>query len=215
MASVRLSQDLRHTIRRTFEQGFDVREQLLREQHTKDYEACKDTYHSTVLSVLIEKHGLTPTEHARLPDGWVPEHARVNVRSINDVSCTQQFQHALFQPPAKLPGIYGSQWADLKHPDLQPFAELITTYATEYAALREERNGAVREVNRMLDSCTTLRQALEAWPQVKEYVPSYVMDEHNRPADKRSGAYVPPVNVDALNVSAVKNKLVGATAGRK
>lgn len=91
----------------------------------------------------------------------------------------------------------------------------ITTALCEYiTACRQresDREAYSNQINNLLGSCNSLKQLLEAWPQVRVFVPDWAMNEHNAPAASRGRGSKGKVEFDAAAVTAVaaKAKLTG------
>lgn len=102
----------------------------------------------------------------------------------------------------------------LNDPVLQPFADIYKSAAAQVDQIVAERRGAEVAVSNIFSQCSTLRQALELWPQMLDLCPVDVVRQHHAEPEKREKAAlkIDPTALNTLNAAAVKNKLASVVS---
>lgn len=217
MATVRLTKELQDDIKSKAYQGFKEREGalLVRYQQKVNHEELK----ADVLAVVLEQYGMTQELYDAVPNGWMPEVSELDISSLNDTNVRHILNNVKCDPKMKLPHVLVSssysRTFSLSDPRLQKYADLVKEHGERYNTLTTEKNTFISALNALFNRCTTLKQALELFPNLMELLPQYAIDRHNEKTEKR--AKVQPtadgVNLDALSATLVRNKLHGAVAG--
>lgn len=191
MATVRITQDIRHDVRRKIESLFDARIK-------KKYEELQHL--DIAMQVFMRR--VTPDEFAiaqKLNSNreWVPEISSLTVH-IDYTSIDGSNKHVVFTVPFKPPvpapqhfhGYSPDHDKNIVYPILacyQPCVDVLL----EIDRLVEERNTLRDSIAKLLDSCGTLRQVLEKWPTALDFMSDAVKAKHAEKVDPvKKGAKV-------------------------
>ena len=183
MATVRITQDIRHDVRRKIESLFDARIK-------KKYEELQ---HLDV-AMQVFMHRITPEEFAAAQKlntdvKWVPEISSLTVSieytGINGAKKNDTFT-VPFKPPVPAPqSFHGYRYnskENIVHPSLpcyQPCVDVLL----EFDRMVEERDTLRDSITQLLDSCGTLRQVLEKWPTALDFMSDAVKAKHAEKVD--------------------------------
>lgn len=180
MATVRITQEIRHEVRRKIEALFDARIK----------KKLEELQHLDVAMQVFMCH-ITPEEFAaaqKLNAGvkWVPEISVLTVR-IEYTGIDGDKKNAAFTVPFKPPvpapqSFHGynynpSHEKNIVHPSLpcyQPCVDVLL----EHDRMVKERNTLRDSIAQLLNSCGTLRQVLEKWPTALDFMPDEVKAKH-------------------------------------
>ena len=180
MATVRITNEIRHAVRRKIELLFDARIK-------KKYEELQHL--DVAMQVFMRR--ITPEEFAaaqRLNADvkWVPEISSLTVRieytGIDGAKKNTTFT-VPFKPPVPAPqsfhgyGTYQNDQKNIVHPSLpcyQPCVDVLL----EYDRMAMERDTLRDSISQLLGSCSTLRQVLEKWPTALDFMPDDVKAKH-------------------------------------
>lgn len=183
MATVRITQEIRHAVRRKIESLFDARiEKKLKELNHLD----------VAMQVLMRR--ITPEEFAiaqklNTDVKWVPEISDLPVHITYtgiDGKETKYSFRAPFKSPVPAPqsfhGYYPSNEKNIVHPSLpcyQPCVDVLL----EHDRMVKERDTLRDSIAQLLDSCGTLRQVLEKWPTALDFMSDEVKARHAEKVD--------------------------------
>ena len=183
MATVRITNEIRHAVCRKIELLFDARIK-------KKYEELQ---HLDVAMQVFMRH-ITPEEFAAAQKlnadvKWVPEISSLTVHieytGIDGVKKNVAFT-VPFKPPVPAPQSFHdyrySNEKNIIHPSLpcyQPCVDVLL----EHDRIIEERDTLRDSIAQLLDSCGTLRQVLEKWPTALDFMPDKVKAKHAQKVD--------------------------------
>lgn len=216
MATVRISQELRADIMANARSGFGTRiNQVVREAN----EILADvTLQEAIRDTVADACGMTRNEYDQLPDGLLTPYKEIRVQFINGVDVnryanTIQMQGSPLKMPHSMTSAAGWSGYNLKSPHLEPFEAKLRHLGSKINAINEEADKFQDGVDKILTKCTTLKQALDVWPQLIDLVPDRFKARHYEKVERKKADDLREeiaVDVMALNVGAVKNKLAQA-----
>ena len=75
--------------------------------------------------------------------------------------------------------------------------------------LQEEYDDLVTTVKNLIKRCSTLKQLIEAWPHIEQFVPSEALQKHNEHEQKRrkKGVYLEDEETQRLNQALLAVKM--------
>jgi hypothetical protein len=216
MATVRITETLRGDILSKFRNDFQIR-------RDKQLQAILNKFDQGLIvesawQQFCEGHKLTNEWLASWPAAWSLTDATIYIKTIND----QNLPFTNFKLPAgKSYPIFFVNKADdryprshmLTSPDLSEQAALCIEYHTAVKELDEEMNRSTATIRKVLDNCTTLKQALEVWPQLIDLLPAETLAKHHEPEKRYSNASRMSLSQEALdqiNTAVVINKITKA-----
>lgn len=183
MATVRITQEIRHEVRRKIESLFDARIK----------KKCEELQHLDVAMQVFMRR-ITPEEFAAAQKlnadvKWVPEISSLTVRieytGIDGAKKNVTFT-VPFKPPVPAPqsfhGYRSSNEENIVHPSLpcyQPCVDVLL----EHDRMVKERDTLRDSIAQLLDSCSTLRQVLEKWPTALDFMSDEVKAKHAEKVD--------------------------------
>lgn len=183
MATVRITQEIRHAVRRKIESLFDARIK-------KKYEELQHL--DVAMQVFMRR--ITPEEFAAAQKlnadvKWVPEISSLTVRieytGIDGAKKNVTFT-VPFKPPVPAPqsfhGYSSSNEKNIVHPSLpcyQPCVDVLL----EHDRMVKERDTLRDSIAQLLNSCGTLRQVLEKWPTALDFMSDEVKAKHAEKVD--------------------------------
>lgn len=216
MATVRFSESLREDIERNARVGFTKRVDKLVEEASAEF--SKSELQEAIRDAMAIECSMTRAQYDQFPDGLLVPFHEMRLRSVNGVDLHRFHNRVSFSPSAlKVPHKVSSSqsWTgyELHSVVLQDFADKMRDYNNSIDSVNGERDKFVEGVTKITSKCTTLKQALDIWPQLIDLVPDSVKQRHYAKSERKSGG--PDlddlgVDVAALNVGAVKNKLAQA-----
>ena len=117
--------------------------------------------------------------------------------------------------PAVLSGAGGNSSTLLRITDKTPLTIPETTVLSlldlqaKNHALDEEYSSLVNTIKVLIKRCTTLKQLIEAWPQIQQFVPQDALDKHNAHESKRrkKGIYLEDEQTQELNQALLTLKM--------
>ena len=183
MATVRITQDIRHDVRRKIESLFDARikKKLEELQHL-----------DVAMQVFMRR--ITPEEFAAAQKlntdvKWVPEISSLTVHieytGIDGDKKKVAFT-VPFKPPVPAPqsfhGYSSSNEKNIVHPSLSCYQPCVDVLL-EHDRMVKERNTLRDSITQLLNSCSTLRQVLEKWPTALDFMPDAVKAKHAEKVD--------------------------------
>lgn len=183
MATVRITNHIREHVRNRFHALFQKRLEAKMEelQHLDIGNQCFRQYIPEKERQLIEQLN----SHQR----WVEETATINIEmkyfDLDGKECIVTFT-VKFIPPVPLPARFRGYNARMHlKPEMPAYPHAVKIFH-EHAALTRERDSLIKTiVNDVLTNCGSLRQVLEHWPSAMEFMPEDVVEQHNRPTEKR------------------------------
>ena len=183
MATVRITQEIRHKVLRKIELLFDAR-------ITKKYEELQHL--DVAMQVFMRR--ITPEEFAiahklNTDVKWVPEISSLMVHieytGIDGAKKNVTFS-VPFKPPVPAPqsfhGYSASNEKNIVHPSLpcyQPCVDVLLAHDR----MVKERNTLRDSIAALLNSCGTLRQVLEKWPTALDFMSDEVKARHAEKVD--------------------------------
>jgi len=183
MATVRITQDIRHDVRRRIEALFNKRIQ----------KKLEELQHLDIAMQVFMRQ-VSPEEFAAAQKlntdvEWVP---KINSLTVHveytgiDGDRREATFHVPFKPPVPAPqSFHGYRPDDEKnivHPSLpcyQPCVDILL----EQDRMVKERNTLRDSIAQLLDSCGTLRQVLEKWPTALDFMSDAVKAKHAEKVD--------------------------------
>ena len=176
MATVRITQEIRHEVRCKIESLFDARIK-------KKYEELQHL--DVAMQVFVRQ--ITPEELAAAQKlntdvQWVPEISSLNVRieytGIDGASKHVRFT-VPFDPPVPAPQSFHcySNEKNIVHPSLPCYQPCVDVLLAHYRIVKE-LNTLRDSIAALLNSCSTLRQVLEKWPTALDFMSDEVKARH-------------------------------------
>lgn len=180
MATVRITKEIRHEVRRKIESLFDARIK-------KKYEELQHL--DVAMQVFMRR--ITPEEFAAAQKlntdvKWVPEISSLTVRieytGIDGAKKNVAFT-VPFEPPVPAPtSFHGYSYSssneknivDPSLPCYQPCVDVLL----EHDRMVKERDTLHDSIAALLNSCGTLRQVLEKWPTALDFMSDEVKARH-------------------------------------
>jgi len=98
------------------------------------------------------------------------------------------------------------------YPSLQHFADRVAECNEQTQLIENECRQFRTTVRKLLDNCTTLKQALDRWPQLVELLDSELLSRHHRKVErsaKQEELDRLEIDTSSLNTSLVINKIAG------
>ena len=183
MATVRITQDIRHDVRRRIEALFNDRIQNKR----------KELQHLDIAMQVFMRQ-VSPEEFAAAQKlntdvEWVPKINSLTVH-VEYTGIDGELKKARFSvpfnPPVPAPQSFHDYRSDYEknivHPSLpcyQPCVDILL----EQDRMVKERNTLHDSIAKLLNSCGTLRQVLEKWPTALDFMPDAVKAKHAEKVD--------------------------------
>lgn len=216
MATVRITETLRGDVLNKFRQDFKVRRE-------KKLQAILNKFDQGLIvestwQQFCQTHGLTNEWLAAFPIEWTKVDDKIYVSKIND----RTLPISQLNVPAgrRYPRYFFEKVTDrypvthvVNSPDLSEQAALCVEYHTAMKELEDEENISTSTIRKVLDNCTTLKQALEVWPQLIDLLPAETLAKHNEPEKRYSNASRVSLSQEALdqiNTAVVINKITKA-----
>lgn len=208
MAIVRISQDLKSSIKDNAERLFADRLDVLWRNPPNVGEAIM----SRLLGPYVETVNLLPPGFVEMTDTFdlvkigVTEY-RIRLKSTNryptpdrDINLPLGYVQGSSVPDIKL--VDGPVWEDVK-------AQLDAWVAAR-KLLADERDAFVKGVMSVLEVHSTLAPALKAWPPLWDLVPEAYKERHRKVVERTKGeeAAAPDVDLNKLTATVVSAKLV-------
>lgn len=196
MATVRINMAIRKAVRRKIEMLFDKR---IAEKHQElqHLDVAMQVFRNRIST---EKLAIAQKLNADVM--WVPTIDRLTVRidytGIDGAEKTAVFT-APFESPVPAPEHLHkySLNENVVCPSMacyQPCVNVLLAYDSLYA----ERDTLRNSIDKLLDSCSTLRQVLEKWPTALDFMPDEVKAKHAEKVD--------PIKKKAKVISEVDDK---------
>lgn len=209
MAVVRITSTVQWEIDAEIRRQFDVRRQPLIAQTRALLDGSDDQFREAIAATIRDIHGVTEAQ-LLVVDPFLHREGQLYVNTLNDVVVPSFCRPLRF--PRPIPVATGTNYNDLTSPRMAKWATSLHELNTKRESLDEEEKKFRSSVMRLLESCTTYRQALEHWPQLPSVTPRHIIERHESQTVRvKRDVVVPALNVDELNVTAVKNKLADAT----
>ena len=218
MATIRITDSVITTIIQNASKQFEARIDAIGNA-TKKY-LSDHRYAESVVSAWLDENGLTHVAPTLPTMFWKPVNA-VQVRTINGVSMSP-YSYANFGYDTKvlaamvqdLTTTSSYQQAKMlvinNYPSLQHLADRVTECNEQTALIEDESKRFRATVRKLLDNCTTLKQALDRWPQLVELLDSELLSRHHRKVErsaKQEELDRLEIDTTALNTSLVVNKI--------
>lgn len=212
MAVVRITQTVKWNIDNEIKQQFNNRRQPLFDEGKALLDGKDDQFREAVAGAIRDKHGVTEQQLLAV-DPFVNEQGQLYVRSLNGVSVPHHSVPLRFAKPVPVPfGVTG--FDDLTSPRLAPWATKLADINKRRDELDREEAAFRAQVMKLIQGCTTYKQALDIWPQLVSVTPREILDRHHRQVVRQKVDIVAPqLDVEQLNLSAVKNTLAAAKGG--
>ena len=183
MATVRITEQIRHEVRRKIESLFKT-----------PLEAKYAELQNLDVAMQVFMRRITPEEFAiaqklNTDVKWVPEISDLFVRITYAGIDGKEKKHWLrvpFKPPVPAPqafhGYSPSNEKNIVHPSLpcyQPCVDVLL----EHDRMVKERDTLRDSIAQLLNSCGTLRQVLEKWPTALDFMSDEVKARHAEKVD--------------------------------
>lgn len=218
MATIRITDTVITTIIQNATTQFENRIKTITDATSKYLSDNK--YAESVVSAWLDENNLTHVAPTLPNMFWKPATA-VQVRLINGVSMSP-YTYASFGYDTKvlaamvqdLTTTSSYQQAKMmeinNYPSLQHLADRVAECNEQTALIEQESKQFRAAVRKLLDNCTTLKQALDRWPQLVELLDSELLSRHHRKVErsaKREELDRLEIDTTALNTSLVINKI--------
>jgi len=213
MATVRITKDLTNGIIAIAKRKFGTRRDAIISAARDTFEKMKVDFAEDVHTALLETNDMTLEVYNSIPDGWLASRENLRVGTINDQPFHIYFENPVYDPPVRVPfKLHNTyQSANLSHPRLERYAELVERTHKQVMAVDHEYESMVTTLRQLLSQCATLKQALDIWPHLMEVLPQYAIDKHNEVREKRASTK-PVVQIDTsmMTGALVKAKMAEA-----
>lgn len=191
MASVRMSEQLRSNIERAAKTAFDTADpdpKPSTEFQQKLREGITQLPSQMFLRKVLSENLITGNSIDA--NAFVPKEtpcSRIEVRRAVQQKGATSADSCLVELDAPLPVlIHNNRWSvhnisvalyleELKPEHRYVLTEYFDKFLTTVAEHADRKNKYVHSIRRLLRSCTTLKQALTAWPALESFVPQEVM----------------------------------------
>jgi hypothetical protein len=215
MATVRITKDLTGKIITKITDQFRLRRNALKRAIDEGFKPMIPEYRETLLALILEEHKMPQEVYDAIPTGWCPTTRSLRAIRLNDVD-TQVLGNVECIPSIKIPEALQYQYESLRFSDVRvcKFAEYAAVSNRQLAELDREESEVKDEARRLLNSCGTLKQALDAWPHLMQLLPNDVLMEHNRTPAKRAKAKPVTIDSDKLTAAVVKANMAEAALKR-
>jgi len=210
MATVRITNDIRHHVKSKFEE-------LYRERINRKREELQnlDIGNVCYLHYIPAKYRELAQQLNADADGpWLDTVSDITVemtylKNDADTETTVEFNVPLKPPvplPQRLRSYYRSKFKLLE--SMAPYKHAKKVYL-DLDAMIEERNRLINQiVDGVLTKCSTLRQVLELWPTAMDFMPDEVKQRHAAKAEKRQSV-VEELSIDNdVKVSLMKARML-------
>jgi len=223
MATIRITDTVITTIMQNATKQFDTRLVTIATA-TKKY-LNDNNYADSVVSAWLDENGLTHVAPTLPNMFWKPV-THVQVRSINGMSmapyCYAGFDKetkvlaSMVQDHTTTSSYTQSKMLEINnYPSLQHFADRVRECSGLTALIEDECRQFRATVLKLLENCTTLKQALDRWPQLVELLDSELLSRHHRKVErsaKQEELDRLEIDTSSLNTSLVINKIAGRIA---
>ncbi len=182
MATVRITHEIRHEVRRKIESLFDAR-------INKKYEELQHLdVAMQVFMRLITPEEFAVAQQLNTDVKWVPEISDLLVHITYTGIDGKEKKHSFrvpFKPPVPAPSSFRNYSSIEKHivdpslPCYQPCVDVLL----EHERMVVERNTLRDSIAQLLNSCGTLRQVLEKWPTALDFMSDEVKAKHAEKVD--------------------------------
>ena len=209
MATVRMTKDLKEQLAQRVRNQFTTRREAITKKFTENFEPAKAQYAEDLLAVILEQHNMPQETYDAIPKGWCHRVRKFKAYVLNNIDAAQ-LPTVVFPDDVKVPEAiqYSAEQLLLDHPKLEAYANAAADVNAALNALSAEQNHTMAQLNRLLASCATLKQAIDVWPHLLELLPKSVRDEHERPSEKRTRSAPAKIDTDSLTGALVKAKMV-------
>lgn len=210
MATVRITDDIRHYVKSRFEALYRDRiERKQKELQNLDIgNVCYMHY------VPAKYRELAQQLNADEDGPWLDLVSDVNIQMNyrkNDGTETAVFFMVPLDPPVPLPRRLRGFGAKFKLLESMAPYEHAKKIFLEIDAMKEERDKLIDQiVNGVLTNCSTLRQVLELWPTALDFMPDEVKQRHATKTEKRKSVVEKLSIDDDVKVSLMKARMLAA-----
>lgn len=164
--------------------------------------------HEMFLVSYLKSEGVKRDVFDSLPAKWKDGTRTVEIRSINGVEVPYSYRtHNLPDMIPCPPGMY--QNLMVQGDQYDEMAEKLAAHITATRELTEQHNAFKQGVNKVLNACTTLKQAIEMWPAIVHVLPQQILNRHNEVEvrTKKKKIEVDADLTDSLNAHVVGTKM--------
>jgi hypothetical protein len=214
MAIVRLSRNTRWEIDANAQRQFQTRREPLIKK-LRDLLCTGDPQLTDAIAGAIrDLHGVSELQLEAVQP-FLSREPHIRLVELNNVLIPYLAQTITLSRPIYMP--VSARPTKLVSPRLAKWATALQRITTEMNELDEEERSFRVQLDKLLNTCVTYKQALDIWPQLASVTPPHILARHNAPQQRRSrnAPDVPALDVEKLNVSAVKNVIAVSVAGRK
>lgn len=221
MATVRITDAVVSTIVKNAHASFATRFNQI-EKDTVNY-LQGNNFGDQIISAWLKSRGLTEIEK-QLPEDFYTPRDHLSLNRINGTAMSP-FSHlkltrdtpvliAMVTNPNS--SYIGSKAVTLEDaPELQHFVDVVAKAKLASAEIENERVNFMAAVRQLLNTCTSLKQAIDRWPQIVELLDGDLKERHYR-VTTRSAAKEKvnalDLDITSLNTSLVVNKISGRIA---
>ena len=183
MATVRITQDIRHDVRRRIEALFNARIKQKQEELRHLDIAMQ------VFMRQVSPEDFAAAQKLNTDVEWVPkiDSLTVHVEYTGIDGDKKKVAFTVpFKPPVPAPqsfhGYSSSNEKNIVHPSLSCYQPCVDVLL-EHDRMVKERNTLRDSITQLLNSCSTLRQVLEKWPTALDFMPDAVKAKHAEKVD--------------------------------
>lgn len=206
MATVRITNDLRHDILTSLGSMYLNRRRNLQDQLVK-----LPIGNEAILAALNPKD-LELARQLNTHAAWVAERTQVSVTiTFTDNKGNRQKHYQAYSVNPSIPApanLYAPDRHSIDLPTSAPSYPAAARILTDLFIIAEESKELHRSIGALLDSCSTLRQLLEVWPSALSHLPPDALRRHAMKAEKRSASREAPTVDDATKHLLIKASLL-------
>lgn len=212
MAVVRITDRLMSEVDYEIRRQFTNRSSPLESTYQNVLSGTPD-FTNALEATICDRFNVTLAQvHAAKP--FVQHTSSLTITSLNSVPIRSRFSRVTLSRAIPWPTTMTITSFD--SPRLAPWATKLQRLNSELEELDGEERVFRDQVRTLLRSCTTYRQALEAWPQLTAVTPKEFLERHERQAVREKvEPSIPKLDTETLNLTAVKNTIAKASLGGK
>lgn len=178
MATIRITKDLMRDIERKIDA--DVRP--INDKHAASFKigmSAEDIYEHA-LTAFLAAEGVERATFDGLPQSWKDDCQNITLSKVNGVNVPWNYRNYTFaNPPVYAPDRMKCDMnVEVECEALQPIADAVVAWVEEEKRLHAEQAAFLSGVKKIMNACSTVKQAVEMWPQFIEVLPDNVKSRH-------------------------------------
>lgn len=159
------------------------------------------------LTSFLKTEGVSRETFDSLPESWKSKRGNISIVRFNDVEVPYSNRRIDLPNDVLLPVAMGTHNSiSVNDEAFEGVAANIRAWREESQRIHAEQAAFKQGVHKVLAACTTLKQAVEMWPNMIEVVPESVKQTHLEPQVRQKKQ---KIEVDADLTDALNSTLVG------